>query len=78
MLLSLITVVDFFAIFAFLYLVLAFRSYKARRGLPYPPGPPCWPVIGNLLDVPKLSPWAGYLEMSKKHGRHGFLLMLHL
>ena len=78
MLLSPITVVDFFAITAFLYLILAFRSHKARRGLPYPPGPPCWPVIGNLLDVPKLSPWAGYLEMSKKHGTYSFLAMPHL
>jgi len=69
MLLSLITVADFLAIFAFLYLILTFRSHRTRRGLPYPPGPPCWPVIGNFLDVPKLSPWAGYLDMSKKHGR---------
>jgi hypothetical protein len=25
-------------------------------------------VIGNLLDVPKLSPWVSYAHMSKKHG----------
>lgn len=69
MLLSLITVADFLAIFALLYLILAFHSHRTRRGLPYPPGPPYWPVIGNFLNVPQLSPWAGYLDMSKKHGR---------
>ncbi|KAI9507132.1 cytochrome P450 [Russula earlei] len=60
--------VDFLAIFAFLYLLLDFRDHRRRRGLPYPPGPFCWPVIGNLLDVPKLSPWVAYADMSKKHG----------
>jgi hypothetical protein len=78
MLLSLITVADVFAIFSFLYLIVAFRDHQRRRGLPYPPGPPCWPVIGNFLDVPKLSPWAGYLDMSRKHGRDGFFAIPHL
>ncbi|KAH9010317.1 cytochrome P450, partial [Lactarius pseudohatsudake] len=32
------------------------------------PGPPPLPVIGNLLDVPKLSPWLAYANMSKKYG----------
>ncbi|KAI0279677.1 cytochrome P450 [Russula brevipes] len=68
MLLSLTTTADFFASFAFLYLLFAFRDHKKRRGLPYPPGPPCWPVIGNLLNIPKFSPWATYADMSKKHG----------
>jgi hypothetical protein len=53
----------------FLYLLNTFRDYKRRRGLPYPPGPPSFPVIGNLLDVPKESPWAKYADASKKYGR---------
>ncbi|KAI0288685.1 cytochrome P450 [Russula brevipes] len=63
-----IAVVDFLAVFTFLYLLLDFRDHRRRRGLPYPPGPPCWPVIGNLLDLPKLSPWVAYADLSKKHG----------
>ena len=47
----------------FLYLLAIFRSYKRRRGLPYPPGPPSWPIIGNLLDIPKDTPWTVYADM---------------
>ncbi|KAH8994583.1 cytochrome P450 [Lactarius akahatsu] len=52
---------------AFLFLYLLFRPQR-RRGLPYPPGPKSWPIIGNLLDSPKQSPWVAYAEMSKQHG----------
>ncbi|KAI9445943.1 cytochrome P450 [Lactarius indigo] len=65
---SLVTAIDCLALSVFLYILLAFRDHKRRGGFPYPPGPPSWPVIGNLLDVPKLSPWLGYADMSKKYG----------
>ena len=52
----------------FLYLLAIFRSYKRRRGLPYPPGPPSRPIIGNLLDIPKDTPWTVYADISKKYG----------
>ncbi|KAH8994455.1 cytochrome P450 [Lactarius akahatsu] len=57
MLISLVTAIDSLALSTFLYLLFAFRDHRRRRGSPYPPGPPSWPIIGNLLDVPKLSPW---------------------
>ncbi|KAI9448684.1 cytochrome P450 [Lactarius psammicola] len=66
--LSPITAIDCLALSAFLYILFAFRDHRRRRGFPYPPGPPSWPVIGNLLDVPKLSPWFAYANMSKKYG----------
>ncbi|KAH9163791.1 cytochrome P450 [Lactarius sanguifluus] len=66
--LSLITAIDSLALTALLYLLLAYRGHRRRRGRPYPPGPPPWPVIGNFLDVPKLSPWLAYANMSKKYG----------
>ncbi|KAH9058255.1 cytochrome P450 [Lactarius vividus] len=66
--LSLIRAIDSLALTALLYLLLAFRDHRRRGGHPYPPGPPPWPVIGNFLDVPKLSPWLAYANMSKKYG----------
>ncbi|KAH9039825.1 cytochrome P450 [Lactarius pseudohatsudake] len=61
-------VTDCLALSSFLYILFAFRDHRRRRGSPYPPGPPSWPVIGNLLDIPKFSPWLAYANMSKKYG----------
>jgi hypothetical protein len=61
--------IDFLALFFFLYLLNVFRDHRRRRGLPYPPSPPPWPIIGNLLDVPKEAPWVAYRDLSKKYGR---------
>ncbi|KAF8498603.1 cytochrome P450 [Russula emetica] len=66
--LLLINVFDCLAISCFLYLLVVFRDHRRRRGLPYPPGPPPRPIIGNLLDFPKDMPWSAYAEMSKKYG----------
>jgi hypothetical protein len=60
---------DCFAVSLFIYLLVLFRDHRRRRGLPYPPGPPPLPVIGNILDVPKDAPWSVYADMSKKYGR---------
>jgi hypothetical protein len=57
------------AFFVFLYLLVVFRDRKKRGGLPYPPGPPSRPIIGNLLDIPADTPWNVYADMSKKYGR---------
>ena len=66
---SLVAGIDCLALSAFLYILFAFSDHRRRSGFPYPPGPPSWPVIGNFLDVPKLSPWLTYVNMSKKYGR---------
>ncbi|KAI0278793.1 cytochrome P450, partial [Russula aff. rugulosa BPL654] len=50
-------------------LLVVFRDRKRRRGLPYPPGPPSRPIIGNLLDIPTDAPWTVYADMSKKYGK---------
>jgi hypothetical protein len=63
-----ITVVEIVLVSTFLHLFFAFRDHQRRQGLPYPPGPKRWPIIGNLLDSPKQSQWITYTEMSKKHG----------
>ncbi|KAI0263944.1 cytochrome P450 [Gloeopeniophorella convolvens] len=41
---------------------------RKRRGLLYPPGPRPWPIIGNLLDIPKTHSWLTYIEMGEKYG----------
>ena len=67
-----ITVVDIVLVFTFFHLLFAFRDHLRRRGIPYPPGPKPWPIIGNLLDSPKQSQWTTYTEMSKKYGLSDF------
>jgi hypothetical protein len=61
---------DCLVISFFLYLLVSLRDRRRRAGLSYPPGPPSWPVIGNILDFPKETPWTAYTDMSKKYGRH--------
>ena len=68
-----VTVFDCLAIFLFLYFLVSFIDHRRRGGLSYPPGPPSWPVIGNLLDVPKDAPWSAYADMSKKYGRRNIV-----
>jgi hypothetical protein len=65
---SLIHVLDVVVILSFLLAFCITHRYQRRRGLRYPPGPPGWPVIGNLLDIPLSSPWLAYTESSKKYG----------
>ena len=61
--------INVLAFFAFLYLLIVFRDRRRRGGLPYPPGPPSRPIIGNLLDVSTDTPWTAYADTSKKYGR---------
>jgi len=53
-------------------LLLVISTYVQKRknsaGLPYPPGPPGYPVIGNILDIPKEAPWEQYDEWAKQYG----------
>lgn len=58
-----------------LFFLIAFRAvhrYQRRKRLPYPPGPPGWPLIGNLLDVPPSFPWLAFTKYSKEYGMSAF------
>ena len=48
------------------------RRRWAQSRPPYPPGPKGYPVIGNVLDLPKDPVWEGYAAMAKEHGEHQY------
>ena len=53
--------------------ILLFRQLKKSRssnpkGLPLPPGPKGYPVIGSLFDMPLDKPWLVYDEWRKTYG----------
>ncbi|KAI0092430.1 cytochrome P450 [Irpex rosettiformis] len=58
-------------ILAVLSAVLLTRRHKRLRDLP--PGPPGWPILGNLFDLPKEYPWIVYSNWSKTYGDIIFL-----
>ncbi|KAH7889030.1 cytochrome P450 [Phlebopus sp. FC_14] len=49
-----------------LYLLGQLLSMKHSHSLP--PGPPRWPIIGNILDVPSQNAWLTFASFGKKYG----------
>lgn len=45
------------------------RLVKNPKRLPLPPGPPGWPIIGNLFDISNSWLWVSYSSMAQKYGR---------
>ncbi|KAF5333831.1 hypothetical protein D9758_017428 [Tetrapyrgos nigripes] len=56
---------EFLVLLLFLYIVkrCLFRYYG--KGLP--PGPPGYPIIGNIFDVPSERQWIAYRDISKRY-----------
>jgi hypothetical protein len=59
---------------AFFSVVLFRRFTKGRsgnpNGLPLPPGPKGYPLIGNLFDMPVDKAWIVYDEWRKTYGKN--------
>ena len=50
-----------------LALIPLYRASKRER-LSLPPGPKGWPLIGNLLDIPRSNFVKTYAEWARKYG----------
>ena len=56
---------------ASLALALKWRSNRGRP--PYPPGPKGYPLIGNILDLPKDIPvWQAFISLGRKFSKCPF------
>ncbi|KAJ6526420.1 cytochrome P450 [Mycena capillaripes] len=49
-----------------LFVALYFRGIRTAP-FPLPPGPPKWPIVGNLFDIPAGFRWEKYMEWGKKY-----------
>ncbi|KAG0699886.1 hypothetical protein DFH29DRAFT_1013253, partial [Suillus ampliporus] len=44
------------------------RALTKKNPAPYPPGPPGWPLVGNVADMPHIKPWLTFAEWGKRYG----------
>ncbi|KAF9266555.1 cytochrome P450 [Marasmius fiardii PR-910] len=47
--------------------LLLWRYVFKQRGI-LPPGPPSWPIVGNILKLPPEEPWLALSDMRQKYG----------
>ncbi|KAG2138828.1 cytochrome P450 [Suillus cothurnatus] len=66
MLITNVTWLDLF--FASIGVYLVKQAFSKKKLAPYPPGPPGWPLIGNVLDIPHTKPWLTFAKWGKKYG----------
>ena len=71
---GLLGIYPYYKLAALFFSVMLFRQLKKGRdgnpnGLPLPPGPKGYPLIGNLFDMPVHKPWEVYDEWSMTYGK---------
>lgn len=58
---------------------LYFRSLFCRQRnaslQAFPPGPPGWPILGSLLEIPQTDPWATFRDWSTRYSQYDYLLI---
>lgn len=67
-----------FAVSCTLISSLSKQRRRNPKSLPSPPGPKGYPIIGNMLDMPKLDekPWLVYDKMRDVYGEQLFYRMI--
>lgn len=61
-------------LFCIAFCTLALKQYYLNirkdnpQGLPPPPGPKPWPIIGNMFDAPHTSPWIAFQKWGLIYG----------
>lgn len=55
-------------VFAFLGVLVYWLLSRRGSGLPLPPGPKKFPLIGNMLDIPLEHQWLAFSKMAKELG----------
>jgi hypothetical protein len=48
---------------------LCYHLYTRKSVLPLPPGPKGWPLIGNVLDMPKSHAWKTFAQWGDIYGK---------
>lgn len=66
---------DGYAIVFFILLFAFILRFNQRKSLP--PGPPKWPIIGNLLHIPKNYAWQVYANWGKQYGSYARALLVY-
>lgn len=67
---------DSFAFILLIYVVRRFFTSNHRGSLP--PGPPGWPLIGNLFDMPTQHQWQTFAQWGLKWGTLTILDIVYL
>lgn len=72
---SMIPIILAFIVSSAIYCLRSTLDWRARsRGRPLPPGPPALPFIGNVLNLPRVKQWIGFLELSAYYGKPDYRL----
>ena len=71
---GLLGIYPYYKLAALFFSVMLYRLMKKGRegnpnGLPLPPGPKGYPLIGNLFDMPAHKSWVVYDEWRKIYGK---------
>ena len=72
----------YYKLTALFFSIMLFRRLKKGRdgnpnGLPLPPGPKGYPLIGNLFDMPAQRSWIVYDEWRKTYGKPFIIVIVY-